>query len=126
MQTWQISYKYHFLCLGGSPDQLVKSVKQAYRSVRQVKSDFQTLRALHSRQLQTFEHFMKYSCGQIMSHVRTANLNTGKHHCHFTVYMLSIMCLVKPSSSLRMKRLQVDPEEEAYHMQAQETFNDFR
>lgn len=84
MQTWQIwhyfmqSYKNH-LCyyLGGSPDQLVKSVKQAHRAVRQVKSDFQVLRAVHSRQLQTFEHFMKYSCGQIMTHIRAANLSTG-------------------------------------------------
>lgn len=69
-----------FCCLrvGGSPDYLVKSVKQAQRSVRQVKSDFQVLRALYSRQLQTFEHFMKYSCSQIMSHVSTANLNTGE------------------------------------------------
>ena len=72
-------------CLAGagSPDQLVKSVKQACKSVRQVKSDIQMLRALHSRQLQTFEHFMKYSCSQIMSHIRTANLNTGKSGHHF-------------------------------------------
>ena len=62
----------------GSPDQVVKSVKQVYRSVRQVKSDIQMLRALHSRQLQTFEHFMKFSCSQIMSHIKTANLNTGE------------------------------------------------
>ena len=73
---------------GGSPDQLVKSVKQACRSVRQVKSDIQTLRALHSRQLQTFEHFMKYSCSQIMSHIKTANLNNSKCNRHVagTVY----------------------------------------
>ena len=56
----------------------MKSVNQTYRSVCQVKSDFQVLRALHSRQLQTFEHFMKYSCSQIMSHIRKANLNDGK------------------------------------------------
>ena len=102
----------------------MKSVKQAYRSVRQVKSDIQTLRALNSRQLQTFEHFMKYSCSQIMSHIRTANLNTGKCITICSNYITK--CLVNPSSSLRMKRLKVEPEEEAYHMQAQETFNDFQ
>ena len=69
---------------GGSPDQLVKSVKQAHRAVRQVKSDFQVLRAMHSRQLQTFEHFMKYSCSQIMTHIKAANLNTGKYLNQFT------------------------------------------
>ena len=36
------------------------------------------------------------------------------------------MCLARPSSSLRMKRLEIDPEEEAYQVQAHETFHDFR
>lgn len=104
----------------------MKAVKKTNRSVRQVKSDFQVLRALYSRQLQTFEHFMKYSCSQIMSHIRTANLSTGKSHYYLTGVACHQQCLVKPNSSMRMKRLEVDPEEEAYQMQAQETFNDFR
>lgn len=112
--------------LGGSPDQLMKSVKQAHRSVRQVKSEFQMLRAVYSRQLQSFEHYMKYSCSQVMSHIRTAHLNTGKCCYHIVMMLLDYCCLVNPSSSLRMKRLEVEPEEEAYHMRAQETFNDFR
>ena len=85
------------------------------------------LRALHSRQLQTFEHFMKYTCSQIMSHIRTANMNTGKCSTLYCVLVTVKCCyLVNPSSSLRMKRLEVEPEEEAYHIRAQETFNDFR
>ena len=101
-------------------------MKQAHRSVRQVKSDFQVLRAQYSRQLQTFEHFMKYSCGQIMSHIRTANLNNGNCSSSVVPHTISCVCLVNPSSSLRMKRLEIEPEEEAYHKRAEETFSDFR
>ena len=61
----------------------MKSVKQTHRAVRQVKSDYQVLRALYSRQLQTFEHFMKYSCSQIMTHIRAANLSTGEYLYQF-------------------------------------------
>lgn len=101
-------------------------MKQVHRSVRQVKSDFQKLRALHSRQLQTFEHFMKYTCSQIMSHIRTTTLNTGEYPILYVLLTKHCFCIVNPSSSLRMKRLEVEPEEEAYHLQAQETFNNFR
>jgi len=64
--------------VGGTPDNLVRSVKEVRRSVRQIRSEFQLLRSQHSRQLQTFEHFMKYSCGQIMSRIRRAVINTCK------------------------------------------------